>query len=339
MTMPRLRIPGVRGLLFVLLLGASLPTGAIFLPMASVAQSRAGDGLFDPAEVVKGIVISRRACAELERQETGLWVEVGGEGACLRYYAAGLRDAPGPNPVAAAWLNGDVLGPKGDNAERRQKGIGPATMIEQVRRLSKAYGVPFIFLARPGTYGSAGKHHALRGLPQEAKLVHALLDGLSVRYGIKSWSLGGHSGGGTLVAEMLARRKDIRCAVLSSAAAAHRAYLEARGLIPSGAPLRRFDPYTSLDALPDDPRRRIFAIGDPREANVPFSTQRLYFEGLRRRGHAAEILPLERATDERHHNLVDFGEAATGLCAAGETTSRILRVLKEMPGQRARITN
>ena len=139
------------------------------------AQSSAGGEQFDPVAVVDGIVIDRAACADLERQETAVWVEVDGHGACLRYYAAGLAPALGPNPIVAAWLNGDVLAPKGRNADKRQKGFGPAAMIEQERRLSGRFGVPFVFLGRPGTYGSAGKHHAMRGRPLEARLVLSLI--------------------------------------------------------------------------------------------------------------------------------------------------------------------
>lgn len=325
-----------RGPLTAALLGL-----AACLPVwrSGLAQSRAGTELFDPAAVVAGIAIDRKACAALEAQETALWVRAAGASACLRYYAFGLRPAPGPNPIVAGWLNGDVLGPKGTDATKHQQGIGPATMIAQERVLAEKYGVPFVFLARPGTYGSAGKHHTLRGRPQEAALVNALLDGLKARYGIGQWALGGHSGGGTLTAEMLARRGDLRCAVLSSAAAAHRAYLEARHLIAPGTPMQSFDPFASLDKVPVAVERRVFVIGDPRESNVPFATQTLYYEGLRARGHAAELLPLERATDPRHHGLVDFGEAATGLCAAGAPTATIKNVLAAMPDQRPRITN
>jgi pimeloyl-ACP methyl ester carboxylesterase len=173
----------------------------------------------------------------------------------------------------------------------------------------------------------------------EAALINAALDGLKKRYGIQSWALGGHSGGGTLVAEMLARRNDLRCAVISSGASAYRAYLEARGLAKAEDRLTRFDPYTSLDKIPADQKRRIFVIGDPREKNVPFSAQKLYFEGLVARGHAAWLIPLERATDARHHDLIDFGETANEMCAAGANTDTIIETLKAMPEQSPRLTN
>lgn len=199
--------------------------------------------------------------------------------------------------------------------------------------------MPAIFLGRPGIYGSAGKHFTMRGRPVEAALIDAALDGLKTRYQIGASALGGHSGGGTLVAEMLARRNDLRCAVISSGASAYRAYLEARGLLKPGEKLTRFDPYAALDKVPADPQRRIFVIGDPRETNVPFSAQTLYFEGLTARGHAASLIPLERAKDARHHDLVDFGELADGLCAAGKSTEAIVEALRTLPDPPPRLSN
>jgi pimeloyl-ACP methyl ester carboxylesterase len=300
----------------------------------AAGQSTAGDEMFDPQRVVDGIEIDRPDCDALSARHTAVWVD----GACLRYYAAGLR-LEAANPVVAAWLNGDVLGPHGNDARRRQSGFGPAAVIAQEAGLAARHGIPFIFLGRPGTYGSAGKHHALRGRPREAALVDAMLDALKQRYRIDAWALGGHSGGGTLVAAMLARRSDLRCAVISSGAASYRSYLEARGLLAPGAPLARFDPYDALDRVPRDPARRIFVIGDPRETNVPFSSQRQYYEGLRQRSHAAWLVPLERATDARRHGLVDFGETATGLCGAGAPTEAIVETLVAMPPQGPRLTN
>ncbi|MGY2051740.1 alpha/beta hydrolase family protein [Methylobacterium sp. JK268] len=321
------------------LLAASLIVGASAQAARPArSQSSPEDTPFDPAAVVRGIVIDREACRVLERAETAVWIVAGGRGACLRYYAAGLAPAPGPNSVAALWLNGDVLGGKGDNADKHQRGIGPRDMVEQERRLSARFGVPWIFLGRPGSYGSAGRHFTTRGRPIELDLVDAAIEALKARYGIRSWALGGHSGGGTLVAALLARRHDLRCGIISSGAAAYQAYLKAHGL-DHGERLTRFDPAQALDAVPTDPGRRVFVIGDPRETNVVFSSQTLYYEGLVSRGHAARLVPLRRATDARHHGLVDFSETATGLCASGAATETIVRTLEAMPEQQPRITN
>lgn len=305
----------------------------------ALAQSQASAETFSNAAVTAGITITRETCAALEAQETAAWVEVDGGGECLRYYAAGLRPAPGPNPLAAAWMHGDIMGSK-PTSVGHQEGLDIATMIAQERALADRFGIPFVFLARPGAYGSSGRFWTTRHTPREAALMNALLDALKARYGVTAWALGGHSAGGTLTAEFLARRTDLRCAVVSSGAPAYRAFLEARGLATVLArPQGWFDPAASLDRIPRDARRRIFIIGDPRETNIPFHTQRLYFDGLVARGHAAWLVPLERAPAPRHHNLVDFGETALGLCGRGNGTDGILATLAAMPAQSARISN
>ncbi|WP_448206363.1 alpha/beta hydrolase family protein [Azospirillum sp. sgz302134] len=303
------------------------------------SQSQPSGELFSNAAVVEGITITREACAALEAQETAAWVTVDGKGECLRYYAAGLRPAPGPNPIAAAWMHGDIMGSK-PTSVAHQEGLGVAAMIEQERGLAERFGIPFLFLARPGAYGSSGRFWTSRNSPREAALMNALLDALKARYGVREWALGGHSAGGTLTAELLARRDDLRCAIISSGAPAFRAYLEARGLHAALAkPQNWFDPYASLDRIKRDPERRIFVIGDPRETNIPFHTQRFYFDGLKKRGHTAWLVTLERAPPPRHHSLVDFGETSLGMCGRGDGTDHILKTLEAMPDQRDRISN
>lgn len=301
------------------------------------AQSRPNDESFSNAVVAAGKTITRRQCADLEARETASWVEVDGHGECLRYYAAGLK--PGSNPIVAAWMHGDIMGSK-PRQIGHQEGLSVAGMIEQERTLSERFGVPFIFLARPGAYGSSGKFWTMRHTPREAALMNAHLDLLKTRYGIGQWSLGGHSAGGTLTAEFLARRTDLKCAVISSGAPAYEAYLKAHDAKARLAkPETWFDPYRSLDRIPKDQARRIFVVGDPRETNVLFRTQRLYFDGLAARGHKAWLVPLERARPPRFHGLVDFGETATGLCAQGIDTEKLLEKLQSMPGQPERISN
>jgi hypothetical protein len=58
------------------------------ITVSALAQSVPETAHFDPRKVVEGSVIARQDCAVLESHETAIWVEAGGEEACLRYYAA-----------------------------------------------------------------------------------------------------------------------------------------------------------------------------------------------------------------------------------------------------------
>ena len=311
----------------------------ILMVAAARGQSVPIGEMFKGADVVRGITIPRDQCRRFEAAETAVWVVVGGTGSCLRYYAYGLRERSIGNPLAVGWLHGDVVGSTHPtNADKHQKGLGVAAMIEQEEKLSKAYNVPFVFLARPGAYGSAGYHPMTTSTNREADLVTAQVAAITARYGIKAWVFGGHSGGGSMVGELLARRSDIRCAVISSGAPDHDAYLEARDEASDIAP-------TDLNAIDDVSRiprtgsLRVIVMGDPRDKNVLFPVQAIYYEALKSHGVNVSLWPLERGLPPEFHSLVNLAEAATGLCADGQSNEDIKRALDAMPSQTPRISN
>ena len=303
----------------------------------ALAQSHPGPEMFNEQDVVHGISISRPDCAKLESQETAVWVVVQGKGYCLRYYAYGLKPGREGNAVVAGWLHGDVVGGSHPKHAGHQQGLGVSAMIAQERGLSERYKVPFIFLARPGAYGSAGYHPTMASTPLEADLVAAQVAAITGRYGVRSWALGGHSGGGTLVADLIARRKDVRCAVISSGAPAHSAYLEAWG---ASGEIKAFglNPIDQVRAITPS-RTRVVVMGDPRDRNVLWPVQQIYQHALATRGIDSTLIPLERGLPDEFHNLVDLGEAATGLCAGGLSFPEIRARLEAMPSQRPRISN
>lgn len=306
---------------------------------AANGQSISTGEVFHGADVVHGITISRDQCRAFEAADTAVWVTVGGESSCLRYYAFGLRPSSVGNPVAVGWLHGDVVGSSHPtNADKHQKGLGVAAMIDQERSLSGRYHVPFVFLARPGAYGSAGYHPATTSTKREADLVAAQVAAITARYEIKGWVFGGHSGGGTMVGELLARRDDIRCAVISSGAPAHTAYLEAHDDAAAIAP----SDLNAIDDVARIPRTgplRVIVMGDPRDKNVVFPVQSLYYDALKSHGVDAALWPLERGLPPEFHSLVSLAEAATGLCAEGRSSQDIKKVLEGMSSQGPRVSN
>lgn len=319
-----------------LLAGACALLIAAGWSVPSAAQSVAAPDLFDAAaEGAHGNLISAGQCRPLEQQQTAVWVRVHGKGWCLRYYAFGLERE---NAVVAGWLHGDIGGGPRGGPSGHQRGLGPAAMIEQERRLSQIYRTPFIFLARPGAYGSGGYHYAVAHTKLEADLVAAEIDALTARYHVRSWVLAGHSGGGSLVAEMLDRRRDVACAVVSSGAPDFNAYLtahhETRGISPS-----HMNAVADIARIPGTPGQRIIVMGDPREKNVFWSLQAHYADVLERHGANVTVLPLERGRPPEFHSLVDLAEVAAGLCAQGVPTPEIQARLQAMPSQAPRESN
>lgn len=316
-----------------MILTSALWAGGVSL---ALSQSVSGGEMFDPQAAVQEISYSKEACAALEKQNTAIDVSVEGKDYCLRYYAAGLK--PDHNAVASLWLHGDIMGSHESPPNKRLKGLGVETMIDQERRLSERFGVPFIFLGRPGSYASAGRHYTMRERQIESKIVTAGIDALKKKYVIEAFSFGGHSGGGVLVAELLNHRNDIGCAVISSAPGAFRDYLATYQSPDTHNPVV-LDPIASTGTIPDDANRRVFVLADPRDSNVKFSLHRRYIDALKHQGVSVQFVPLEKALAPEFHDMVDFAETATGMCAAGTPTADILKTLGEMPDQVARKTN
>jgi len=150
--------------------------------------------------------------------------------------------------------------------------------------------------------------------------------------------LGGHSGGGILVAEMLNHRDDLSCAILSSASGAFRAYLATYDSPDTNNPVV-LDPIASLKAIAKDPNRRIFDVYDPRDTNVKLAVHEEYDNALKAQNVEVQVVSLPKALASEYHDMVDFGETALGMCASGKDTVAITDALKQMPNQQKRQTN
>ena len=109
------------------------------------AQSRPEAAMFNPDHVVEGIRTSKEDCAPYEAQDTAVFVTAAGTSACIRYYASGLKNDRTANPVTMVWLNGDVLGPSGKNADKRQSGFGPAEMVALEAQVSRRFGICLLY--------------------------------------------------------------------------------------------------------------------------------------------------------------------------------------------------
>lgn len=330
---------------------------ALLHPAAATAQSQPSSERFDGLKVVEGVSIDRLRCAQLERAHTAVWVEAGGEAQCLRYYAFGL-DPHGPNPRVVGWMHGDLVGGPETRRARHQDGLGVAEMIDRMQRLSVRHHAPFVFIARPGAYGSSGRHEPTTSTRREAALVGAQMAAIGRRYRIGEWILAGHSGGGTMAAEMLNRGVSIGCLIVSSGAPAHDVFMRAawtRYLSdkqPTGddrklaeakfaAALAHFDlnPVADIDRIRPLPGLRVFILADPRDRTVPIEAQRHYYDALRGRKIDVTFVQLEKAAPPRRHSLVDHAEVAAGMCAQRARTPEIVSALQRMPEQSDRISN
>ena len=293
---------------------------------ARTLTATVGANRFPVDELADGSTSDAAQCATLPM---AVWVTVDGKGDCIRAYGAGLKQ--GPNPNVLVYLSGDRL------AGRRILGgyekESPDSLQADADRWARQAGTPYLFLARPGTYGSSGDH-AQRRRPREGRLVDAALQALKDHYAIGTLHLAGQSGGGGLVANMLNVRVDIGCAVASSGAVAVglRTQLLNRSKDTTGYS-DSYDPVAHVKDIAKRPGLRIFVLSDRGDQTVPFKSQEYYVDELRKQGLAPVHVELN-AKAPAHHDLVAFAKPALVLCAQGRTDSEIETALKAMDRQK-----
>jgi hypothetical protein len=285
---------------------------------------------FDPAWVYRDNVATEAECAPHVADRTAVWVVVAGRGECIRYYSAGL-DPDRPNSLALVFMTGDLIN-DGSSPRRNQAYVqAPTTdaVLDFAARRARNFGVPFVFLGRPGTWNSSGDHRRRRSY-REMDILDAALSAIRARYRIGRFGLAGQSGGSIAIANLLSMRDDILCAAMASGAVSprRRAELINRHTDPTGQPWSAIrDPLVEARSIPHQPERRIFVIGDPRDRTVPFGAQQEWADAVSGLGHSVQLWALPQAPAPRHHSLAAYGYTAAAMCLRGYPDDRIRQAL------------
>jgi dienelactone hydrolase len=226
-------------------------------------------------------------------------VEVDGRADVLAFYGAAPAGVP-TDPVI--FLRGDVV-------EKRDTGIvaiesyiatTPYDVQALAEQLCASFARPFVHLARPGILGSSGRHLDRRR-SREVALVDMALTRLKAHFGWHCLNLVGQSGGGHLVAALIARRADIGCAVIASGNTAVAQRNREYGWTTDITGHADFlDPIDHVAEVARHPPEQIIVLTDPNDRRVSALVQTAYVEALRRAGVAVDHRFLSAAGELRH---------------------------------------
>jgi pimeloyl-ACP methyl ester carboxylesterase len=274
----------------------------VVLPVGAAERDRAR-----PAQHYETMLtreaISRGPC---EVKPGRVFVAHGLGSECIAYYEAGVST----NAVPTIFVfDGDV--PPAD-------ATAPGKLDDYLGRIrrfldqrGRAHGVRYIFVARPGVFGSSGNHGGAKR-PTEIETINAAVDEIKQRLKLDKISLAGQSGGSTVAAGLLALgRTDIACAVLASGGfdmpdIITRARIKTQ---QSSGDIERekrqlaghfFDVLGSTARVANNPERRIFVLADPQDKRTPFDQQQRYADGMTAAGHKTVVLTANGRGKERH---------------------------------------
>lgn len=234
-----------------------------------------------------------------QRAEAGrIWVEVDGEPECLCFYGLSMPSAA----VPLLYLEGD--------SSHRIAGVwrvfegyaqtSPYRLQLWAQNVAISANRTFLLLGRPGVHGSSGDHQQRRR-PREVSIVDAAVTALMGAFGWSRCDLAGFSGGGHLVAALLARRPDVGCAVIASGNVAVRQRNRENGREHDITGATDFvDPIDLVADVARHPPGALIVLTDPADRIVSAACQTAYVEALRRAGVAVDHRFLTALEPTRH---------------------------------------
>lgn len=231
-----------------------------------------------------------------------IWLELDGIEDCIRFYGT---DVPG-DATPLIYLEGD--------ASQRSHGSwvlfdgyarqSPASVQAWAEQVALASQRPFVVLARPGVYGSSGNHQ-YRRRPREVALIDAAVTALKHAFAWSWVDLAGFSGGGHLVACLMATRSDIGSAVIASGnLAVRQRNIEHLRLVDVTGFSDFVDPIDLVGEVARHPPRKVVVLTDPKDCVVSSVCQKAYVDALSETGVSVDhrMVP---ALDPKHHVLRD----------------------------------
>lgn len=293
---------------------------------AAIRFKRSGEETLGGADALAGV----QAACEIGGHH--VWVDVESRGECIAFYPApGLEGAS----HAVFYFEGDI--PPDYRRDPAKLGAHLSSMRRALEKLTATYRIPYVFVARPGTFGSTGSH-ADRRKNREPLVMRDAVDAIRRRYGLRFVSLAGQSGGATIAGALLTLGlADVRCVAPASGGFDLHAMLDwhaqRQGIVGGhrehpASLAGSFNVMDGISAIAQDRERRIFVIGDAADKVTPFAQQRRFAERLKHQGHHAELVEATGNGPERHGLSLTSLKIA-GLCASGASDADIRRAANQ----------
>ena len=270
----------------------------------------------------RGVVATSEQCSKVSNAVWASTKEYGSE--CIKYWASGFSGIAGKTTQrAVVFFHGDVwIGEGKTNKAYLQQ--SNKKIQQSADNWSKRLAAPYIFVGRPGTYGSSGDHMQRRRIA-ESMLLSAALDKIREKLKINELVVAGQSGGGHVSSSLITFRNDIVCAVPTSAPSSPRVRWTIKGLTKDTTGYRdSYEPTEHLNKAAVNKSLRVFVLGNPKDANVVWPSQTIMADQLKKAGIPVATLQGE-GTGPDAHGLRDSAHKVAGWCFHDMPTEEIIR--------------
>ena len=276
--------------------------------------------------VLHGYVAKQEECMHPGQ----LWIQDGYNSYCIRYFANFSKSFSVAPPAVVVFFTGDLLGFEWDKKglpakyfSDKPEDQGIQMYKSTLRMLADAGKVPFVIVSRPGIMGSSGDHkHKFR--LSESRVMNLAVNALEKKFGFFHIVLAGHSGGALLVANLLSKRTDVKCAVMASGAISISQYAIDNDYSSDITALWE-SPEDSIAQIVDTRQPLIVMMGDG-DKRRPVEYEESYANKLSARGLNAFFWVLLKQGDP--HDTVREAVHASTDCAIGKSVDMIRRRFK-----------
>ena len=278
------------------------------------------DDDFSDSSLRRGIRATEEKCILIP--EKAVWGRVNPNVAeCIKFWGYGLSSNTGKVIV---FLHGDYFPGTAEYPKLSGQWFERSAFNWSIRLKA-----PFIYLGRPGVYGSSG-NHSRRRLLEEGQVISAALNGLKNKFGITEFVIAGQSGGGHLTASLLTLRDDIVCAVPTSAPSSPRIRYLKLGRTIDTTNLPSYEPTQNFNN-PVHSELRVIILGDPNDKNVFWESQTVLSDVLSRRG-IPHILLEGLGSGPERHGLNNAARDVAGMCFHNKTLDEIKATEAKLSG-------
>jgi pimeloyl-ACP methyl ester carboxylesterase len=255
---------------------------------------------------------------------------------CVAYFVTkGYED----RPDGVFFINGDSPGfADAADYEAHMRKLRQH-MNTTMQKMADQMHVRFIDVVRLGLGGSSGNHRQ-RMNKRETMILGATIALLKQRLGIDTVALAGQSRGSIISASLLSLGlKGVKCAALG-AGALELVNFEYAARSKSHHPMTRaeiakvvYDPYAHVNAVPQDPNRRVFVLDDPQDQISSFHDELEYTQALKSAGHRALAIQTQ-ARDPEHHGAAAYALRTAGACLNNASDDLIVQAVAAMESER-----
>jgi predicted esterase len=271
--------------------------------------------------VLTGATVTEADCTRSDR----IWVDDKDGGVCIRFFTNGAKPRDG---IGILIFDGDFVGSDWD-----ENGFPVRAKIvagyDSKAELRRAMSLPrnwkrdlVILIGRPGQLGSSGDHKE-KYKRKESRVINVAIDQIKAKFGLSALVLAGHSGGATLVANLLAKRIDLKCIAMNSGAVSLHDYASDVGFNPTVWAAWE-DPILSVGKIKPSTAEYYVLAGLGDQIRPP-KYQDAFYRALKTSGLNAHFLLLRKPSDP--HDLQLEGIRVAVDCAQGLSFEQIKRKL------------